>query len=72
MALLSTLDSSIFSLAFQFALVAMQAFRLLPQWVRNQAIVAWHRGLLLFVRKSLKFQRSALRQRWEELSAFAD
>jgi 2-polyprenyl-6-methoxyphenol hydroxylase-like FAD-dependent oxidoreductase len=72
MALLSTLDSSIFSLAYQYSLVALQAFRLLPQWMRNQALAAWRRGVLLFLYKSLKFQQAALQQRWRELTALAE
>ncbi len=72
MALLSSLDSSIFSLAYQYGLVALQAFRLLPQWIRNRALIAWHRGVLLFLYKSFKFQQSALQQRWRELTAFAE
>jgi squalene monooxygenase len=69
MALLSSLDSSIFSLAYQYGLVASQALRLLPAWTRNKTLVAWHRGVLLFVYKSLKFQQAALQQRWRELTA---
>lgn len=72
MALLSSLDSSIFSLAYQYGLVALQAFRLLPEWVRNQTLGAWHRGVLLFLYKSFKFQEAALRQRWRELGAYAE
>lgn len=67
MALLSSLDSSIFSLAYQYGLVASHAFRLLPRWIANKTLMAWHRGILLFLYKSFKFQQAALRQRWREL-----
>jgi squalene monooxygenase len=63
MALLSTLDSSIVSLATQYMLVALHAFRLLPCWFRNKAIGAWHRGVFKFLYKSLVFQRAAISQR---------
>lgn len=64
MALLSTLDSSLLSLATQYTLVALQAFRLLPQWVRNKALGAWHRGVFKFIYKSLVFQKAAILQRF--------
>lgn len=60
MALLSTLDTSIFSLASQYGLVGMQAIRLLPQWIRNRALLKWHLGIYRMVGKSLSFQRAAL------------
>ena len=60
MALLSTLDSSLWSLASQYTLVALHAFRLLPHWVANNGLGAWHRGLWKFFYKSFVFQRAAL------------
>ncbi|MDF9393677.1 MULTISPECIES: squalene monooxygenase [Methylococcus] len=62
MALLSTLDSSIFSLASQYALVGLQAFRLLPQWLSAKMAGDWLRGVAQLVSKSLKFQQDALNQ----------
>jgi len=62
MALLSTVDSSIFSLATQYGTVALQAFRLLPHWFLEKAVVDWHRGVLRLVHKSLAFQYAAIRQ----------
>ena len=71
MALLSTLDSSIFSLASQYGLVALQAFRLLPRWFRREGILAWHRGVFKLLCKSLSFQHAALSQRLKEYVAVA-
>lgn len=71
MALLSTLDSSIFSLATQYALVAMQAFRLAPQWIREQSLLAWSKGFVRLLVKSLSFQHAALSHRLKELKATA-
>lgn len=64
MALLSTLDSSIWSLATQYSLVALHAFRLLPHWLGNNALWAWHRGVFKFIYKSFVFQRAAILQRF--------
>jgi 2-polyprenyl-6-methoxyphenol hydroxylase-like FAD-dependent oxidoreductase len=63
MALLSTLDNSLVSLGTQYALVALHAFRLLPHWVKNDAIGAWHRGMFKFLSKSVAFQRAAIAQK---------
>jgi hypothetical protein len=71
MALLSTLDSSIFSLASQYALVALQAFRLYGRWSRDGAALAWYRGLFKLFCKSVSFQQAALSQRLKEYKAFA-
>jgi hypothetical protein len=62
MALLSTVDSNIFSLATQYATVSLQAFRLLPRWFRENALGAWHRGVLKLLLKSVTFQHKALSQ----------
>lgn len=62
MALLSTVDTSIFSLATQYGTVALQAFRLLPRWFFEKTVVDWHRGVLRLVHKSLAFQYAAIRQ----------
>jgi len=62
MALLSTLDSSIFSLATQYALVALHAFRLLPHWIEEKALLAWNKGVLKLFLKSLEFQQTAILQ----------
>ncbi|MFM8333303.1 MAG: FAD-dependent oxidoreductase [Candidatus Methylumidiphilus sp.] len=62
MQLLSTLDSSIFSLATQYALVALHAFRLLPHWLAERGLFAWHKGVFKLVSKSLEFQQTALVQ----------
>lgn len=69
MALLSTLDSSFFSLATQYVFVALQAFRLLPRWFRNRAFLSWHKGVFWLLYKSLSFQRAALSHRLKELKA---
>jgi squalene monooxygenase len=63
MALLSTVDSSIFSLATQYGTVSLQAFRLLPHWFLGKAVADWHRGVLRLIHKSLAFQYAAIRQR---------
>lgn len=62
MALLSTVDSSLVSLATQYTAVALHAFRLLPQWIKDHSLRDWHRGMLKFAYKSLMFQRAALAQ----------
>lgn len=72
MALLSSLDSSLVSLASQYTLVALQAFRLLPHWFRNKAIGAWHKGVFLFLYKSFKFQQAAFQQRLREYITVAE
>ncbi|CAL1239847.1 FAD-dependent oxidoreductase [Candidatus Methylocalor cossyra] len=72
MALLSSLDNSLVSLAWQYTLVALQAFRLLPRWLKSRTLGSWCRGLLKFFHKSLKFQQAALRQRVEERLALGD
>jgi 2-polyprenyl-6-methoxyphenol hydroxylase-like FAD-dependent oxidoreductase len=69
MALLSTLDSSFLSLATQYVLVAFQAFRLLPEWVRNRSLLSWNKGVFWLLRKSLSFQHAALSHRLKELRA---
>lgn len=62
MELLSTLDSSIFSLATQYAMVALHAFRLLPSWAGKKAFFAWNKGVLKLLFKSLEFQHTAIVQ----------
>lgn len=62
MALLSMLDTSIVSLAGQYALVALQAFRLLPRWFKQRDLIAWHRGVFRLIYKSFTFQHAAMRQ----------
>lgn len=71
MALLSTLDSSFLSLATQYILVALQAFRLLPRWFRNRSFLSWHKGVFWLLYKSLSFQHAALSHRLKELKALA-
>ncbi|WP_045225730.1 FAD-dependent oxidoreductase [Methyloterricola oryzae] len=71
MALLSTLDSSIYSLAREYALVALHAFKLLPRWSRNRAMAAWHRGVFKLLCKSVAFQHAAVSLRVKELLAYA-
>lgn len=62
MALLSTLDSSIFSLATQYALVALHAFRLFPRWLQDKAFISWNKGIFKLFLKSVEFQQTALVQ----------
>lgn len=62
MALLSSVDSSIFSLATQYGTVALQAFRLFPRWFVEKTVTDWHRGVLRLIQKSLAFQYAAMRQ----------
>ncbi|HYE34103.1 NAD(P)/FAD-dependent oxidoreductase [Methylocaldum sp.] len=71
MALLSTLDSSIFSLAIQYALVVLRSFHLLPHWSRENAIGAWRMGVLKLLAKSLSFQHLAIRKWLKERSTVA-
>jgi squalene monooxygenase len=66
MALLSSLDSSIFSLATQYAMVALHAFRLLPRWIGRKAFGQWSRGVLKLFTKSLVFQQTAIHQWFKE------
>jgi 2-polyprenyl-6-methoxyphenol hydroxylase-like FAD-dependent oxidoreductase len=62
MELLSTLDSSIFSLASQYAMVALHAFRLLPRWFGEKAFLDWNKGVYKLLFKSVEFQQTALAQ----------
>lgn len=71
LALLSTLDSSIFSMGLQFLLVVMQSFRLLPRWVREKTLGHWFMAIGKLFYKSLSFQQIALRQWLKEQHALA-
>ena len=71
MALLSTVDSNIFSLATQYAIVSLQAFRLLPSWFKENALGAWHKGVLRLLLKSLTFQHKAISQWFKDYRAVA-
>jgi squalene monooxygenase len=62
MALLSTLDSSILSLATQYLTVVMHAFRLIPRWSREKTLADWYRGVYRLLCKSLGFQRTVIVQ----------
>lgn len=62
MALLSTLDSSIFSLATQYAMVALHVFRLMPRWFAERGLFAWTKGVFKLFLKSLEFQQTAIVQ----------
>lgn len=62
MELLSTLDSSIFSLATQYAMVALHAFRLLPSWLVKNGLWEWSKGVFKLLLKSLEFQHTAISQ----------
>jgi len=62
MELLSTLDSSIFSLAIQYAMVALHAFRLLPRWFGEKAFLAWNKGVYKLLFKTVEFQHTAIVQ----------
>ena len=62
MELLSMLDSSIFSLSIQYALVASHVFRLLPLWYREKKLSSWFMGVFKLFSKSLEFQHTALSQ----------
>ncbi len=62
MALLSMLDSSIFSLAGQYLLVVTHVFRLLPSWVREKKLMSWGDGVFKLFVKSLEFQQTAITQ----------
>ena len=62
MELLSMLDSSIYSLAVQYALVALHVFRLFPRWAKEKKLSAWFMGVFKLFSKSLEFQHTALTQ----------
>lgn len=62
MELLSMLDSSIYSLAVQYALVALHVFRLFPRWFGERKSIAWLGGVGKLFFKSLEFQHTALTQ----------
>ncbi len=62
MELLSMLDSSIFSLAVQYALVASHVFRLLPLWYKEKKLSSWFMGVFKLFSKSLEFQHTAFSQ----------
>jgi hypothetical protein len=44
-------------------MVALQAFRLLPQWIKSNALMDWVRGVIGLLFKSLSFQYVAITQR---------
>ena len=62
MELLSMLDSSIFNLAIQYAMVALHVFRLLPRWVHEKKLHDWVSGVFKLFSKSLEFQHTAITQ----------
>ncbi len=62
MALLSTVDSGTFPMATQYAMVALQAFRLLPLWLQKKAAADWRRGMRRLTYKGLAFQYAAINQ----------
>jgi len=62
MALLSTLDSSILSLAIQYLTVVLHAFRVIPRWLRKETFADWQRGVCRLLGKSLGFQRAMIGQ----------
>jgi 2-polyprenyl-6-methoxyphenol hydroxylase-like FAD-dependent oxidoreductase len=66
MALLSTVDSSILSLATQYLTVVMHAIGLIPQWGRERTLADWAWGVARLLRKSLGFQRSVIGQWFSE------
>jgi squalene monooxygenase len=71
LALLSTIDSSIFSMGVQFGLVVLQSFRLLPRWLREEPIGQWFLLIGKLFYKSLTFQQIAVRQWLKEQHALA-
>lgn len=71
LALLSTIDSSIFSMGLQFALVILQSFRLLPRWLREKTLGHWLMAIGKLFYKSLSFQQIAIRQWLKEQHALA-
>lgn len=62
MDLLSMMDSSIFSLAAQYALVALHVFRLLPRWFHEKKLLGWTHGVFKLFVKSVEFQQTAITQ----------
>jgi len=62
LALLATIDSSIFSMGLQFAMVVLQSFRVLPLWVREKTLGHWTLALGKLLYKSMSFQHIAVRQ----------
>jgi squalene monooxygenase len=71
MELLSMLDNSIYTLATQFALVALHSLRLFPIWYRNGAMGAWWQGVFKLLLQSLSFPNAAISLWWRELRAAA-
>jgi len=69
MELLSSRDSSSFSLAAQYVMVVLHAFHLLPHRHGPRALVGWSQGMLKLLRKSVSFQRTALNLWFKELCA---
>jgi len=72
MALLSTLDSSILSLATQYLTVVLHAVWLIPQWARERSFGDWNRGVFRLLAKSLSFQGTVIRQWLRERYALTD
>lgn len=71
MALLSTLDNSIFSLATQYGLVALQAIRLFPRWFKDNAVGAWYKGIFKLLCKIVSYQQAAISLWLKELRTIA-
>jgi squalene monooxygenase len=71
LALLSTLDSSILSMGAQFALVAMESFRLLPSQFRGGKTGLWLRSMTKLAFKSLTIPQIAANHWLREQRALA-
>lgn len=72
LALLSTLDSSIISMGFQFLAVVMQAFRLLPEQVGRGKAMEWVSSMVKLGKKSLSIPQAAIQHWVREHSALTD
>lgn len=72
LALLSTLDSSIVSMGLQFLAVVFQAFRLLPEQIRNGRTWDWTFSMLKLGKKSLSIPQTAIQHWLKEQRAIAD
>ena len=72
MALLSTLDSSILSLAIQYLAVVMHAFRLIPRWLSEKSLAEWNKGVFKLFGKTLGFQRTVIGQWFRERYALGE
>jgi 2-polyprenyl-6-methoxyphenol hydroxylase-like FAD-dependent oxidoreductase len=71
LALLSTQDSSILSMGAQFIFVVMQAFKMIPNQIRQKTLMSWIFAMTKLAQKSLIIPQTAVAHWFKEQSLFA-